>query len=625
MLEAQVRQVSAAIPVVRPGIARDTRESLDEFLDVGCDHDVLILSGGVSMGDLDLVGPELVRRGLAVLVEKVSIKPGKPLLFGRLPREGRRALHGVRAAGEPGVVVRHVRAVRAAVPAPPASGTTTSSPTSCAPTLDAARELKVIPRTQHLPAVLSAGADGTPARPSARVARIGRPARVRRRERDDRRRAGRRAAAARRPRPRRAARQPSHPVRAAAGASGMMKTFLRDLLLAAASRSRSGRGVPPARPLAARVDRDGSRVRPAHGPRSRDGAASASLGHRASTALHAALMAWTGRHRAAARVPRALARHPVLVAHGVPARARRRAGSGCRSCSPRRSRSCSSRSCATRPDRAQLGLDRLQPVAVARPRPARVGRAGPPRVARGAPRERRDRDGDRCAGAAAGSAGPRPRLLEPRLLAAASSSPPRGSPGTRSGRVTSSTARSRRACSRTSPSASACADADGPPREVLRDLLIHQDLLDAGARPRARPPRLVGDVVLPRRMSRSSRCRGSWDGRGRSRRRGRAGRQVRMRDLVLPGKDQVTILGLVRGKALPGGREGRRARRRRATACDETNVAWVVRGGVPTDVVYDEARPRAVRRVHPVPAGMAGARPREDDLIEKSVGYGSRT
>jgi len=40
--------------------------------------------GGVSVGDHDLVGPALSERGLALSFWKVAIRPGKPLMFGRM-------------------------------------------------------------------------------------------------------------------------------------------------------------------------------------------------------------------------------------------------------------------------------------------------------------------------------------------------------------------------------------------------------------------------------------------------------------------------------------------------------------------------------------------------------------
>ncbi len=88
MLTAQAASVGAPIEASFLGIARDTAEDTDRFLDMGLDADVLILSGGVSMGEFDCVHHALHARGMEVLIEKVAIKPGKPFLFGRLPRIG---------------------------------------------------------------------------------------------------------------------------------------------------------------------------------------------------------------------------------------------------------------------------------------------------------------------------------------------------------------------------------------------------------------------------------------------------------------------------------------------------------------------------------------------------------
>jgi molybdopterin molybdotransferase len=46
--------------------------------------DVLITSGGASVGDYDLVRPALAAEGLALAFWKVAMRPGKPLLSGRL-------------------------------------------------------------------------------------------------------------------------------------------------------------------------------------------------------------------------------------------------------------------------------------------------------------------------------------------------------------------------------------------------------------------------------------------------------------------------------------------------------------------------------------------------------------
>ena len=70
------------------GVARDTRESLGEFITRGLHYDVLILSGGVSAGKLDLVPDVLEELGIRALFHKVAMKPGKPVLFGVRPRDG---------------------------------------------------------------------------------------------------------------------------------------------------------------------------------------------------------------------------------------------------------------------------------------------------------------------------------------------------------------------------------------------------------------------------------------------------------------------------------------------------------------------------------------------------------
>jgi molybdopterin molybdotransferase len=66
------------------GIARDTRESLDAHFARAEGTDVLVTIGGVSVGDHDLVGRVLSLRGMALAFWTVAMRPGKPLMFGRL-------------------------------------------------------------------------------------------------------------------------------------------------------------------------------------------------------------------------------------------------------------------------------------------------------------------------------------------------------------------------------------------------------------------------------------------------------------------------------------------------------------------------------------------------------------
>ncbi len=67
------------------GIGLDERGSLTELVKLGLQHDVLVLSGGVSAGVLDLVPEVLAELGVQQVFHKVNLKPGKPLWFGVAP------------------------------------------------------------------------------------------------------------------------------------------------------------------------------------------------------------------------------------------------------------------------------------------------------------------------------------------------------------------------------------------------------------------------------------------------------------------------------------------------------------------------------------------------------------
>ena len=85
MLSAQVSRAGG-----RPldlGIARDQREDLARSIRAGLDSDVLLLSGGVSAGLLDLVPSVLASLGVQEVFHKVRLKPGKPLWFGTIAGE----------------------------------------------------------------------------------------------------------------------------------------------------------------------------------------------------------------------------------------------------------------------------------------------------------------------------------------------------------------------------------------------------------------------------------------------------------------------------------------------------------------------------------------------------------
>lgn len=63
------------------GIARDNEASVEEHLQQAADHDVLLISGGVSMGDFDLVPKGLRARGFEIKFDRVAVQPGKPTTF----------------------------------------------------------------------------------------------------------------------------------------------------------------------------------------------------------------------------------------------------------------------------------------------------------------------------------------------------------------------------------------------------------------------------------------------------------------------------------------------------------------------------------------------------------------
>ncbi len=65
------------------GIAPDDETALRRMIEDGLRDDVLVLSGGVSMGTHDFVGKTLRALDVEILFEKVAIKPGKPFTFGR--------------------------------------------------------------------------------------------------------------------------------------------------------------------------------------------------------------------------------------------------------------------------------------------------------------------------------------------------------------------------------------------------------------------------------------------------------------------------------------------------------------------------------------------------------------
>ncbi|NQT52294.1 molybdopterin molybdotransferase MoeA, partial [bacterium] len=71
------------IQAVALGIAPDDEAQLRDAIAKGMEHDMLILSGGVSMGDYDLVPGVLKALGTEIIFDSVAMQPGRPAVYGR--------------------------------------------------------------------------------------------------------------------------------------------------------------------------------------------------------------------------------------------------------------------------------------------------------------------------------------------------------------------------------------------------------------------------------------------------------------------------------------------------------------------------------------------------------------
>jgi molybdopterin molybdotransferase len=86
---AALASAAGGEPWVLP-TAADTPEALDAALDAALapesDARLLLITGGVSAGKFDLVEPALLRHGARFHFTGVRIQPGRPVVFGEIPR-----------------------------------------------------------------------------------------------------------------------------------------------------------------------------------------------------------------------------------------------------------------------------------------------------------------------------------------------------------------------------------------------------------------------------------------------------------------------------------------------------------------------------------------------------------
>ncbi len=151
---AALIRAHGAVPMVLP-IAADDLGVIGAAADQARGADLLVVTGGASVGDHDLVVPALAERGLRMDFWKVAMRPGKPLMHGHLG-----AMPVLGLPGNP--VSALICAALFLVPAldrlsgGPGAPPTTASATLGAPVCGNDR------RTDHLRATLSPGTRGIP-------------------------------------------------------------------------------------------------------------------------------------------------------------------------------------------------------------------------------------------------------------------------------------------------------------------------------------------------------------------------------------------------------------------------------------------------------------------------------
>ncbi len=146
------------IEAVSLGIARDEETDLRQAIREGLESDVLVLSGGVSMGDYDLVPGILKELGTEILFDSVAMQPGRPTVFGLC---GATCIFGL--PGNPVSVL--VASELLLVPAMRAmmGHDEVSSPRRTVTLVERAKHRAG--RIAHIPGLLAEGEDGPTARP----------------------------------------------------------------------------------------------------------------------------------------------------------------------------------------------------------------------------------------------------------------------------------------------------------------------------------------------------------------------------------------------------------------------------------------------------------------------------
>ena len=99
MLAALVTEAGGEA-IILPAVP-DQEDALDAAIQLAMPTDLLLITGGISMGRFDLVEDALIRAGARFFFGGVAIQPGKPVVFGQLPRRNARPLPFFALPGNP--------------------------------------------------------------------------------------------------------------------------------------------------------------------------------------------------------------------------------------------------------------------------------------------------------------------------------------------------------------------------------------------------------------------------------------------------------------------------------------------------------------------------------------------
>lgn len=81
--QLMAQAMAIGLPVEYIGIAPDSPEGTRRFITEGFERsDILLLTGGVSMGDFDYVPAVMAELGVEILFKSIAVQPGRPTVFG---------------------------------------------------------------------------------------------------------------------------------------------------------------------------------------------------------------------------------------------------------------------------------------------------------------------------------------------------------------------------------------------------------------------------------------------------------------------------------------------------------------------------------------------------------------